>query len=61
MCARDFYEAVARLGGCRDVGPKTVALRQQIKELHALCLPIEKEIDRHLGLDERRMGADAHD
>ena len=52
-CARQFSEAVAGLGGRRDTGPEAVALWEQIKELHASCLPIEKEIDRYLGLDER--------
>ena len=57
MCAAQFYEAVARLGGHRHVDAKLIAQWQKIKELHALCLPIEKEIDQHLGLEERQMGA----
>ena len=60
MCVRDFSDVVARLGGHRDVGPKTVALWQQIKELHAACLPLEKAIDQHLGLEERQMGTDGN-
>ena len=59
MCARDFYEAVARLGRYRDVGPETVAHWQNIRKLHALCFPIEKEIDRRLGLEEWEIGANA--
>jgi len=60
-CAREFYEAVAKLGGHRQVDPKLVAHWQKIKELHSLCIPIEKQIDRHLGLEEEKQtGMDAH-
>ena len=52
--ARLFSEAVAKLGRHRDVGPETVALWQEIKELRTSCIHSEREIDRHLGLDERR-------
>jgi hypothetical protein len=58
MCVAEFYEAVAHLGRYRQVDPKLVAHWQKIKELQALCLPIEKEIDRHLGLEKQSM--DAH-
>jgi len=58
-CTREFSEAVAQLGGHRNVGPNTVTYWQKIKALHALCLPLEKEIDRHLGLEERQMSAGA--
>ena len=57
MCAGQFYEAVAGLGRRRGVDTELVAHWQKIKELHALCLPLEKEIDRYLGLEERQMGA----
>jgi len=58
MCVRDFYEAVARLGGHRHVGPETVADWQNIKKLHALCVPIEKEIDQQVGLEEQQNWCD---
>jgi hypothetical protein len=60
MCVGQFYAAVAGLGGYRKVGPETVAHWQDIKTLHALCIPIEKEIDRLFGLEERQRGMDAH-
>ena len=60
MCVRDFYEAVARLGGHRHVGPETVADWQNIKKLYALCLPIENEIDQQLGLEHQQLGTDSH-
>jgi len=56
-CAGQFYEAVAGLGGWRRVDPELIAHWQKIKELHALCIPIEKEIDQYLGLEEKQMGA----
>ena len=58
--ARQFSELVAYLGRHRDVGAETVALWQRIKELQALCVPLEKEIDRRLGLDKQYI-ASAHD
>ena len=46
--AREFSDAVARLGQHEDSGPEFEELMGEIKRRHALCMAATDELERYL-------------
>jgi len=46
--AREFSDAVALLGRCRDIGPEVVALMQEIRRRRGLCFEAAEALERYV-------------
>ena len=46
--AREFSDAVARLGRHQQIGPETLGLIQEIERLRGLCDAAAAELDRYI-------------
>jgi len=46
--AREFADAVALLGRCRDIGPEVVALMQEIRRRRGLCFEAAEALERYV-------------
>ena len=46
--AREFSDAVARLGRHQQIGPETLGLIQEIERLRGLCDAAATELDRYI-------------
>jgi hypothetical protein len=46
--ARDFSDAVARLGQHRDIGPGLLGLVKEVSRRRALCFAAGDELDKYI-------------
>jgi hypothetical protein len=46
--AREFSDAVARLGEHAHIGPEFLQVMEEIKRLHVFCSATENELDRYI-------------
>ena len=56
--AREFSDAVARLGRHQQIGPETLGLIQEIERLRGLCDAAAAELDRYISQRDKTYAAE---
>ena len=59
--AREYSDAVARLGQHREIGPDFFELVKEIKRRHELCALANLELDKYIEQNAGSLGASANE